>query len=164
MPLYGPDGKTLAGYIGVEVPLADFVPDARSDEFTLGLISIFAILGTALLVFFFVERFVRRPVNRLERGVARIAGGDYSTDIPVTSSDELGRLAGGVNRMRAEIAQYVTQIEQARARLDGAVEELGGVSRALDHHHPGHRRPPGGGRGCRGGDRRAGLGGVPPAP
>lgn len=130
VPLNGPDNKPAA-YIGVEVPLADFVPDARSDEFTLGLISIFAILGTALLVFFFVERFVRRPVNRLERGVARIAGGDYSTDIPVTSSDELGRLAGGVNRMRAEIAEYVTQIEQARARLDGAVDELGGVSRAL---------------------------------
>jgi signal transduction histidine kinase len=128
--LNGPDGKP-AGYIGVEVPLADFVPDARSDEFTLVLIAIFATAGTALLVFFFVERFVRRPVNRLERGVARIAGGDYSTDIPITSSDELGRLAEGVNRMRAEIAQYITQIEQARARLDGAVDELGGVSRAL---------------------------------
>jgi signal transduction histidine kinase len=130
VPLLGPDGRT-AGYVGVEVKLSDFTGDTRSDEFTLGLIAIFAILGTALLVFLFVERFVRRPVNRLERGVARIAGGDYSTDIPVTSSDELGRLAHGVNRMRAEIAQYVTQIEQARARLDGAVDELGGVSRAL---------------------------------
>ncbi|HEY0410199.1 MAG TPA: HAMP domain-containing protein, partial [Candidatus Dormibacteraeota bacterium] len=130
VPLQGPDGKP-AGYVGVEVRLSDFAGDTRSDEFTLGLIAIFAILGTALLVFVFVERFVRRPVNRLERGVARIAGGDYSTDIPVTSSDELGRLAHGVNRMRAEIAEYVTQIEQARARLDGAVDELGGVSRAL---------------------------------
>jgi signal transduction histidine kinase len=130
VPLLGPDGR-IAGYVGVEVKLSDFTGDTRSDEFTLGLIAIFAILGTALLVFLFVERFVRRPVNRLERGVARIAGGDYSTDIPVTSSDELGRLAHGVNRMRAEIAQYVTQIEQARARLDGAVDELGGVSRAL---------------------------------
>jgi signal transduction histidine kinase len=130
VPLAGPDGRT-AGYVGVEVKLSDFVGDVRGDEFTLGLIAIFAILGTALLVFFFVERFVRRPVNRLERGVARIAGGDYSTDIPVTSSDELGRLAEGVNRMRAEIADYVTQIEQARARLDAAVDELGGVSRAL---------------------------------
>ncbi|HVS42823.1 MAG TPA: ATP-binding protein [Candidatus Dormibacteraeota bacterium] len=130
VPLLGPDGKTAA-YVGVEAPLSEFVGDVRSDEFTLGLIGIFAILGTALLVFFFVERFVRRPVNRLERGVARIAGGDYSTDIPVTSSDELGRLAVGVNRMRAEIADYITLIEQARARLDGAVDELGGVSRAL---------------------------------
>jgi signal transduction histidine kinase/HAMP domain-containing protein len=130
VPLAGPDGRTAA-FVGVEVKLSDFVGDVRSDEFTLGLIGIFAILGTALLVFFFVERFVRRPVNRLERGVARIAGGDYSTDIPVTSSDELGRLALGVNRMRAEIADYITLIEQARARLDGAVDELGGVSRAL---------------------------------
>jgi signal transduction histidine kinase len=130
VPLDGPDGR-VAAYVGVEVKLSDFVGDVRGDEVTLGLIAVFAILGTALLVFFFVERFVRRPVNRLERGVARIAGGDYSTDIPVTSSDELGRLAEGVNRMRAEIADYVTQIERARARLDSAVDELGGVSRAL---------------------------------
>jgi len=130
IPVSAPDG-TVAGYVGVEAPVGPFAGDTRSDEFTLGLISIFAILGTALLVFFFVDRFVRRPVNTLERGVQRIAGGDYSTDIPVTSSDELGRLAVGVNRMRAEIASYISQIEQARARLDGAVDQLGGVSRAL---------------------------------
>jgi signal transduction histidine kinase/HAMP domain-containing protein len=130
LPMRGPDGRT-AGYVGVEVPLSAFVGDLRGDAITLALISVFAVLGTALLVFLFVERFVRRPVNRLERGVARIAGGDYSMDIPVTSSDELGRLAGNVNRMRAEIARYVTDIEQARARLDAAVDQLGGVSRAL---------------------------------
>ncbi|HEX3604533.1 MAG TPA: ATP-binding protein, partial [Candidatus Dormibacteraeota bacterium] len=123
--------RAVVGYIGVEVPLAQFTGDVRAVEITVALLGILAILGTAIGVFVFVERFVRRPVNRLERGVARIAGGDYSTDIPITSSDELGRLAEGVNRMRAEIAQYITQIEQARARLDGAVDELGGVSRAL---------------------------------
>jgi signal transduction histidine kinase len=130
VPVRGPGGRT-AGYVGVEARLGDFVGDPRGDEITLGLIALFAVLGTAVLVVLFVERFVRRPVNRLERGVARIAGGDYSMDIPVTSSDELGRLAVGVNRMRAEIARYVAEIEQARARLDAAVDQLGGVSRAL---------------------------------
>src|SRR5207302_1653352 len=127
--LSGPDGKT-AGYVGVEVKLSDFVGDVRGDEFTLGLIAIFAILGTALLVFFFVERFVRRPVNRLERGVARIAGGDYSTDIPVTSSDELGRLALGVNRMRAESA------DSARGPLDPHRPAASGVEGGRDARRP----------------------------
>ena len=72
----------------------------------------------------FVDRFVRRPVARLERGVERIAAGDYTTDIAVTSRDELGRLAAGVNSMREQIAGYIEHI-------DGSVGRLQDVSRAL---------------------------------
>jgi signal transduction histidine kinase/HAMP domain-containing protein len=79
----------------------------------------------------FVERFVKRPIARLEGGVARIADGDYATAIPVRSQDELGRLAANVNRMRDSIAGYVRQIEDARAQLDNALEQVSGVSRAL---------------------------------
>lgn len=131
VPVNGPGRNGVAAYVGVEAPLSLFVGEERTDEVTLGLIALFAILLTALVVVIFVERTVRRPVRRLESGVARIAGGDYSTDIPVTSQDELGRLAGSVNTMRAAISDYVSQIEAQRARLDDAVERLGGVSRAL---------------------------------
>jgi len=126
-----PGTKTVAGYVGVEAPLSVFVGEERTDEITLLLIALFAMLATIVGVILFVERTVRRPVRRLERGVARIAGGDYSTDIQVVSQDELGRLAGSVNQMRGAINQYVSEIDSQRARLDEAVERLGGVSRAL---------------------------------
>ena len=119
------------GYIGVEVPTAVFAAGTRDDEKTLVAISLFVILITSILVIVFVSRFVRRPVARLERGVARIAGGDYGTDIPVGSADELGRLAVSVNRMRSQISESISEIEGQRARLDAAVNRLGGVSRAL---------------------------------
>ena len=77
-----------------------------------------------VLVLLFVDRFVRRPVAQLERGVERIAAGDYTTDIPVTSRDELGRLAAGVNTMREQISGYIRHI-------DGSVGRLQEVSRAL---------------------------------
>ncbi|HXA27414.1 MAG TPA: ATP-binding protein [Candidatus Angelobacter sp.] len=131
VPVDAPGGRSVAAYVGVEAPLSVFVGDERTDEVTLLLIALFAMLATILAVIVFVERTVRRPVRRLERGVARIAGGDYSTDIAVTSPDELGRLAGSVNQMRGAINDYVSQIEAQRTRLDDAVERLGGVSRAL---------------------------------
>jgi signal transduction histidine kinase len=130
-PVTGPDGRTIVGYVGVEVPLSAFVGDARTDELTLGVITVFVLLITALAVFLFVESFVRRPIRRLERGVARIAGGDYTTSVEVRSKDELGRLATSVNQMRDSISMYVTEIESARARLDSAVQRVSGVSRAL---------------------------------
>jgi signal transduction histidine kinase len=130
VPVAAPGGG-IGGYVGVEASVSLFAGDIRGDLVALLAISIFVILITVSLVILFVVRFVTRPVARLERGVARIAGGDYSSDIPVTSSDELGSLAASVNRMRAEIARYVTAIQEARDRLDRAVEQLSGVSRAL---------------------------------
>jgi signal transduction histidine kinase len=130
VPVYGSAGN-LTGYIGVEVPLSQFVGDERTDILVVALIAIFLVLVVAFAVILFVERFVKRPIARLERGVARIAGGDYTTNIPVRSQDELGRLATNVNRMRDAIAGYVRQIEDARKRLDHALEQVSGVSRAL---------------------------------
>ncbi|HEY7926819.1 MAG TPA: ATP-binding protein [Candidatus Dormibacteraeota bacterium] len=121
----------LSGFMGVEVPVAQFAGDERADIIVLALIAIFLLLFVALVVILFVNRFVKRPIARLEGGVARIAGGDYATAIPVRSDDELGRLAANVNRMRDSIAGYVGQIEEARARLDSALERVSAVSRAL---------------------------------
>jgi HAMP domain-containing protein len=113
------------------VPLSQFAGDERTDILVVALISILVLLLVTLAVVVFVERFVKRPIARLEGGVARIADGDYATAIPVRSEDELGRLAANVNRMRDSIAGYVREIEDARAQLDNALEQVSGVSRAL---------------------------------
>ena len=127
----GADGRTVVGYLGVEVPVAPFVGDERTDELTIVVITAFALLLIAALIIVFVESVVRRPIRRLERGVARIAGGDYNSPIPVRTRDELGRLASSVNRMGESIARNTTQLKEARQRLDRAVERVSGMSSAL---------------------------------
>jgi signal transduction histidine kinase len=124
VPLEAPGGTGVAGYLGVEVPVSIFAAGTAQDEGTIAQIAFTALVVVCLLVLVFVDRFVRRPVSRLERGVERIAAGDYTTDIAVTSRDELGRLAAGVNRMREQIAGYIEHI-------DGSVGRLQEVSRAL---------------------------------
>jgi signal transduction histidine kinase len=124
VPLSAPGSDAVAGFVGVEVPLSLFAAGTEQDERTIAELSITALVVVAVLVLLFVDRFVRRPVARLEHGVERIASGDYTTDIPVTSVDELGRLATSVNRMRERIAGYVRHI-------DGSLDRLQDVSRAL---------------------------------
>ena len=124
VPLTAPGGTRVAGYLGVEVPLSIFAAGTAQDEGTIAQIAFTALVVVCLLVLLFVDRFVRRPVSRLERGVERIAAGDYTTDIPVAARDELGRLAAGGNRMREQIAGYIEHI-------DGSVGRLQEVSRAL---------------------------------
>jgi signal transduction histidine kinase/HAMP domain-containing protein len=111
-------------YVGVETPLSLFTGDQTTDELTVVFLALSALLVTWLLVLLFVNRFVRRPVAQLSAGVARIAGGDYGSDIPVRSRDELGVLARQVNQMRAQIESNIRHVDAAVSRLDE-------VSRAL---------------------------------
>jgi signal transduction histidine kinase len=111
-------------YVGVESPISLFLGNQTADEMTVVLLALTALLATWLLVLLFVNRFVRRPVAQLSAGVARIAGGDYSSDIPVRSRDELGVLAEQVNQMRGQIESNIHHVDAAVSRLDE-------VSRAL---------------------------------
>ena len=111
-------------YVGVETPIALFIGDQTTDELTVVWLALTALLVTFLVVLLFVNRFVRRPVAQLSAGVARIAGGDYGSDIPVRSRDELGVLARQVNQMRAQIESNIHHVDAAVSRLDE-------VSRAL---------------------------------
>ena len=114
VPISGMLGATPVAYLGVEVRLQQFTGDSRSQGENLvsvGLIAVFAILVTTLALTWFVNVVVRRPLSRLERAVARISAGDYGANIPIASSDELGRLAASVNQMRGKIADTVHAME-----------------------------------------------------
>lgn len=107
-------------YIGVAVPLSQFAGDGQTqlqDLISIVLIGLFALLTTVLGLTVLVNVVLHRPLQRLESGVARIAGGDYTTDVDVKSSDELGHLARNVNLMRRHIAQSIDQI-QLQANTD----------------------------------------------
>ncbi|MFN2569597.1 MAG: ATP-binding protein [Candidatus Dormibacteria bacterium] len=127
----GLDHRHVVGYIGVEAPLSIFVGDTRTDELTVVAITLLVLFLTAIAIAVFVNRFVKQPIAILERGVARIAGGDYGTPIELHSRDELGRLAVDVNRMRSSIAEYLGEIRRGRKQLDNAVSRMSTVSRTL---------------------------------
>lgn len=122
--LGAPDATSVAGWVGVAEPVSVFAGATSSDTGEIVAIGATAVLVVFLLVLLFVRRFVWRPIAELESGVARIAGGDYGTDIPVTRHDELGRLAGSVNVMRSQIADYIKHV-------DDSVDRLRSVSHAL---------------------------------
>lgn len=62
------------------------------------------LLGTGLALM--LARSLLRPVIAIEQATVRIARGDFSTRIDVESGDELGKLAGAVNQMTAQLEGY----------------------------------------------------------
>jgi nitrogen fixation/metabolism regulation signal transduction histidine kinase len=61
-----------------------------------------AVLG-ALLAALLLSARIARPVRELAEGAARVAGGDLSAHVPVSSPDEIGELARAFNAMTEEL-------------------------------------------------------------
>ena len=71
-----------------------------------GTLALLAALAGSLVL----ARQIARPLRQMESATRAIAGGDFDRRLPVTSEDEVGRLAGSINRM----AQDLARLEAAR--------------------------------------------------
>jgi two-component system, OmpR family, sensor kinase len=105
--------RHLVGWVIVySAPVADVmrtVSTVRHEILVAGGIA----LLLALVAGYLVARALARRVSRLEQAANRVAAGDFSRPIPVTSNDELGRLAVAFNEMQ----QQLLQLEQARKKF-----------------------------------------------
>src|SRR6185503_11371151 len=64
-----------------------------------------AALGTAL-----IARDITQPVRTLEQAARRLAGGDYTVDLPIADRGEIGELAREFGRMQQGIRERESAI------------------------------------------------------
>jgi class 3 adenylate cyclase len=102
-PVLMPDGASV-GTLVVDYPV-DFYLD-RLRELRRAVIQ-GALAGglLSLVVGLLFARHLTRPLAVLTRGVARVADGDLSRPVPVSSRDEIGRLTEAFNAMLAGLRQ-----------------------------------------------------------
>ena len=86
--------------------------------FALGSIALALILGYA------ISWSVIGPVQQMDARFEEIAAGDFLRRIEVPNRDELGTLAGNLNRMSAELGRLYQQLETRTGELARSVEEL----------------------------------------
>ncbi len=86
-----------------------------------------ALMAFALLVGLLVpalNRYVVLPVEELSKGVAEISAGNLNYQVPVTSQDELGRLAESFDDMRQQLKTSYTEMERSEQEL-ASLNEIG---------------------------------------
>ena len=111
--------KGALGYPGmnwsvlVVVKHADATADARSINRKV-LIAIMVCMMVILLIGIFIGRVGTKGITRVSDAAAKLAGGALDTRVPVTTTDELGRLAQGFNEM-GNTLQARMAMEQAQA-------------------------------------------------
>jgi len=75
-----------------------------------------------LLTIFLVNIFIR-PVKKLVHATERVASGDLSHTVEVTTKDEIGKLASSFNRMTTSLKESREKIEEYNRTLENKVKE-----------------------------------------
>ena len=101
------------------------------------------VLVITIALVLLTSRRILKPVNALVSAERRLAAGDFSARVPVTSKDELGQLSETFNGMAASIQQQTAEIHQKNREnetlllniLPGPIADRlkGGESTIADH-------------------------------
>lgn len=90
----------------------------------------FVALGVlvGLFVLYAVPRPILAAVNQLLAGAQRVAAGDLTQPISVSSRDEMGQLASTFDHMRANLLYLVERIQRSSAKISTTVSEIQAAS------------------------------------
>jgi signal transduction histidine kinase len=126
--------EELWGAVKLGLSLSNVNAEIR--KMRIGLISLgFLGLTFGALGSVFLANRISRPLESLVEGTIRVARGDLSHRIDVSSGDEIGELAANFNRMTAEILDDRKKLEEASRKLMEAekLATIGRLATALAH-------------------------------
>ncbi|MCK8060083.1 MULTISPECIES: sensor histidine kinase [unclassified Fusibacter] len=75
-----------------------------------------SIILLVVMLSYFVNHWITRPILLLKKGVEVVSSGDFTHRIQVTSSDELGLFAKSFNTMSSKIEELLIRISQEEER------------------------------------------------
>lgn len=89
----------------------------------IGAVVLVLLVSLCATTYIMLRRLVKKPVGELVAMAQRIAEGDLTTGITVTSRDELGILAGTFNFMTVRLRNLVDSLEQRNEQLSREITE-----------------------------------------
>jgi len=113
-----PQEQKVLGVMDIDVSLAEVDQEIISNKKKMILFALVAILGISLTIGLFVQRFVSRPVKHLLEGTERVSAGDLSTPLDISSTNEIGTLAGSFDQMtqRLQISEQELKASEEKYR------------------------------------------------
>jgi two-component system NtrC family sensor kinase len=118
-----PADQQVLGVIDANLSLATVDEQIAQHQANLVYFLIGAIVFGSSLAVAFVWIVVYRPVKALIDGTHRVAEGDLTYRLPVTSDDELGDLARSFNKMTGEVEGVHAEIEERVRRKTAELEK-----------------------------------------
>jgi two-component system, NtrC family, sensor kinase len=131
-PIYSLDDKIIGMlYVGtLERPYSDSL--WRTLILFLGI----AVLGVGIVtwVAIAVAGRISRPIHAMAEAAQKVADGDYSTQVAITTHDEIGYLAECFNRMTRELESSARELREWASNLESKVEERTAQVKSIQSH------------------------------
>jgi histidine kinase len=118
-----PQDKVILGALDVVVSMKE--TDAEIVFFEEGIIALasFIFTLTSAVIFVFIVRFIKLPIQKLIDGTQMIARGQYQAKIDIRSRDELGQLAIAFQKMGKKISEKRSELSKQRNEYQNLFEQ-----------------------------------------
>ena len=103
---------------------------ARNAIIAISIISAFCIFST-LLIAFWITRSITGPVQKVLESLENIRSGDLNARCTVSSNDEIGVLAGGLNQTAETLAGIIRKISETALRVSGSSNLLNATAERI---------------------------------
>jgi diguanylate cyclase (GGDEF)-like protein len=121
--------RTFAGFDAqVRVTVLSDLSAPGNSVGTSRLVAAIFIAGFLLLAFAFsvlASRALQGQIARFLSAARRLAGGDFSSPVPIEGRDEFAALGDEFNSMSEQLAVKIEELEQERARLRESLRRIG---------------------------------------
>ncbi len=113
----------IVGALFVGVPKERFIVLKNENIRAIATVTLLGILISGLLAASMATR-ISRPIRELAKNARRIAGGDFSVRVDVSSADEIGELASSFSTMATELKESYEGLEH---KIDDRTKELNSI-------------------------------------
>ena len=111
----------------------DTVTDLNSQLFLIIMQALVIGLLISVLLSFLLSKTMVGPIEKLTAGAERVAAGDFDSQLPVESTDEIGILTGTFNEMADVLQATLAAVENERNKLDTLFLHMTDGVVAFDH-------------------------------
>jgi methyl-accepting chemotaxis protein len=118
------------GAVRIGLSLAGMKKELRS-LLVVGSVITIIVLGIGIAVSVFFTRLIVNPLARMSQVAVRIADGDFTQRIEVSSQDEIGVLAQTFNRMSENLRGIIKKVQEASNSVTSASGMIGSNNRQL---------------------------------
>ncbi len=128
LPITDNNGNALAHLISAKDYTKQYHARENTTMLAYGLTALIVILALAGLYFYM--RYMLKPLGVVVSNLNRIASGDLTTDIEVTSKDEIGQLQSAMHQTTIQLREIIQLINIISGQLGTSAHEMVTITQA----------------------------------
>lgn len=107
------EDQSILGLLDITVDLRNVDYQLAKSELLIVILALVSIISLGLIIAFFINRWVDKPVKKIVEATNKLAVGNLNYRISSTSKDELGVLSNSFDRMTKNLSEMKMQLFQS---------------------------------------------------